>query len=152
MSCEVPRSHNSPSVGGANDYAIFGGCLRSELEFPELRAEAVTDPTWYLEIDSPVAPPLRANLLGVGLEPNCRVELYRQDDGFFLCHSCAGGYGISGDGRRIRWHRKPNAAIEVARADVFGRVLAVALHAMGYMTLHASAVALQEGAVAFLAP
>ena len=38
------------------------------------------------------------------------------------------------------------------RADVTGRVMAVALHASGHLCLHGSAVATAGGAIAFLAP
>lgn len=154
MSCEAPINPlNSNSEDGVFHYAIFGGCLRSQLWFPELRAENGTlEATWTLQVASTEPSSIDAELLGTGLEPHCRVRLYRDHQGFRLSHSCTGEYSISLNGRLIRWHPRQAASVEVARADVFGRVLAVAMHAMGNLTLHASAAALGQDAVAFLAP
>ena len=55
-------------------------------------------------------------------------------------------------GQVITWHRPPEVALDAAVADLTSRVLALALHAGGVFTLHASAVSIDGGGIAFLAP
>lgn len=133
-------------------YHVFGGYLRSELEFPELRASGATMADWTLRISQSAVRRRGAELLGSAGESGCQIELYRQADHLLLYHSCTGSFEIRNSGRIIVWNPTPGVRMEAARADVFGRVLAVAMHVQGILTVHASAVALEDGAVAFLAP
>jgi hypothetical protein len=80
------------------------------------------------------------------------VRSYTTPAGFRLVYDDTGVFDVSEGGRAIRWHRTPASEAEAGRLDVLGRVLALALHASGWLSLHGSAVALSEGAVAFLAP
>ncbi len=73
-------------------------------------------------------------------------------EGFRLRHSCTGEFDISADGAEIVWYPCTGAKMEMGQIDVLGRVLSVALHAAGALTLHGSAVAFEQGVVAFLAP
>lgn len=83
----------------------------------------------------------------------CRVELHRAgSDGFALSHSCTGTFEVRGGGAEIIFASHANAPADLVRADVLGRVLAVTMHMKGALSLHASAVVLPEGAIAFLAP
>jgi hypothetical protein len=86
------------------------------------------------------------------VEVNTMVRAYATPSGFRLVYDATGVFDVSEGGRAIRWHRPPSADAEAGRLDVLGRVLALALHAAGWLSLHGSAVALGEGAVAFLAP
>jgi hypothetical protein len=137
-----------------NSYHVFGGVLRSELEFPELDIAARGEPDWTLTVTSSPAPD---ELLGAPIGED-RVDLdvlvrsYVIPSGFRLVYDDTGVFDVSEDGRTIRWYRAPAAEAEAGRLDVLGRVLALALHASGWLSLHGSAVALSEGAVAFLAP
>jgi hypothetical protein len=63
-----------------------------------------------------------------------------------------GRFDVSADGTLITWHRPSDVVIESAQADITSRVLALALHAGGVFTLHASAVSIHGAGVAFLAP
>jgi hypothetical protein len=137
-----------------NSYQVFGGVLRSELEFPELDAVAGREPDWTLTVtftpapDVPLGPPLGEDRVDV----NVMVRSYAIPTGFRLVYDDTGVFDVSEGGRAIRWHRTPASDAEAGRLDVLGRVLALALHASGWLSLHGSAVALSEGAVAFLAP
>ena len=138
-----------------NSYHVFGGVLRSELEFPELDVATRGEPDWTLNVTFTPAPdvPLGAPLGEDRVDVDVMVRSY------------ATPVGIPA---RLRRHRRlrrerggvarfagiaPRAAdAEAGRLDVLGRVLALALHASGWLSLHGSAVALGDGAVAFLAP
>lgn len=133
-------------------HTVFNRCLESELAFPELPPSASTSPSWTLRLGAePEGTPV-GELVGEGTQSHCRVALFRRSAGFAIHHSCTGTFHISRCGTRILWDRVAGTPVEVGRADVLGRVLAVAMHAMGYVSLHASAVAIDGRAVAFLAP
>lgn len=135
------------------DYSIFGGCLRSEIAFPELRESSDAAPNWTLHARS-AAPDLEAaeSLGELEVAPSCRVRMLRHAGGYRLAYDDTGVYDVSPDGRTIAWTSGPNPAHSAVRADITGRVLATALHAAGLLCLHGSAVALESGTVAFLAP
>jgi hypothetical protein len=136
-----------------SDYAIFGGCLRSELPFPELRAASGSAVTWTLRTTPTVAPLSAAECLGeLEVTPACRVRLYKHEGGYRLAYDDTGTYDVSRDGREIVWCPGPSPHPGAVRADIVGRVLATALHAAGTFCLHGSAVALHGGSVAFVAP
>jgi hypothetical protein len=135
-------------------YQVFGGVLRSELEFPELDLVADGSPDWTLRAtDAPAADAVDAAFLGEDkVDQGVMVRSYRVRDGFRLVYEDTGVFDIDARGREITWHRKASADLEAVRLDVLGRVLALALHAAGWLSLHGSAVALEAGAAAFLAP
>ena len=135
------------------DYSIFGGCLRSEIAFPELRESSDAAPNWTFSTRSSAPHVEAAESLGeLEVAPTCRVRMFRHAGGYRLAYDDTGTYDISRDGRTIAWTSGPNPAHSAVRADVTGRVLATALHAAGLLCLHGSAVALDGGTVAFLAP
>lgn len=137
-----------------NTYHVFGGVLRSELEFPELDASTRGDADWLLTVTSAPAPdvPLGDPLGEDRVDQGVMVRSYATPMGFRLVYDDTGVFDVTAGGHEIRWHRPATADLEAARLDVLGRVLALALHASGWLSLHGSAVALAEGAVAFLAP
>ena len=137
-----------------NRYQVFGGVLSSELEFPELDGSARPDTDWTLTVTTTPAPeqPLAALLGEDKVDQGVMVRAYATPDGFRLVYDDTGVFDVVGGGREIRWHRPESADLEAGRLDVLGRVLALALHASGWLSLHGSAVALADGAVAFLAP
>lgn len=136
-----------------SDYAVFGGCLRSDqLSFPELHAGFGRNPDWSLRIAGDASLEEPSELLGVSPHVGCRIALYRTPNGFRLHHSCSGDFDISTDGSDILWHPGPGTGLETVRNDVLGRVLSISLHLRGILALHGSAVALEDNAVAFLAP
>ena len=136
-----------------SEYAVFGGCLRSdELSFPELHPAFGRTPNWSLRIARDASVDEPCEVLGVSPHVGCKIALYRMPNGFRLHHSCSGDFDISTDGSDILWHPCPGAGFETVRNDVLGRVLSVSLHLSGIMPLHGSAVAFEDNAVAFLAP
>lgn len=134
-------------------YTTFGGCLRSEqLLFPELPFSDSETPHWSLHVADEPCERRIGEMVGAGFESSCEIALYRIPDGFRLRHSCTGDFDITTSGSRIVWYPCDDAKLEMGRIDVLGRVLSVALHMAGLLTLHGSAVAFEQGAVAFLAP
>ncbi|MDQ2929443.1 MAG: hypothetical protein M3Y05_01295, partial [Gemmatimonadota bacterium] len=135
------------------DYQLFGGALRSDIEFPELRIVESDAPSWTLRSTSLVPDMSCATLLGEAeVIPGCQVRLYRHANGFRFVFDDTGHFDITDSGRDIAWSKGPNAEDSWVRADVTGRVFAVAMHASGHLCLHGSAVATGGGAIAFLAP
>ena len=134
-------------------YEVFGGRLRSELDFPELPLAAEGSPSWDLRMRSGPAKPVAGELVGrVDVDNRVTVELRRYDAGWRLAYSDTGIFEINPDGSHLDWYPGPDHDLSAARVDVLGRVLAVALHAQGILCLHGSAVAFEHGTVAFLAP
>jgi len=137
-----------------NSYQVFGGVLRSELEFPELDQATRGEPDWTLTVttspapDVPPSEPLGEDKVDQGV----MVRSYATPSGFRLVYDDTGVFDVTAGGREVRWYRPESADLEAGRLDVLGRVLALALHASGWLSLHGSAVAMAEGAVAFLAP
>jgi len=134
------------------NYQVFGGALRSDIDFPELRIIESDAPSWTLR--STLVPDMTsATLLGeVEVIPGCQVRLFRHSAGFRFVFDDTGSFDITDSGRDIAWSKGPAAEAESVRADVTGRVLAVAMHASGHLCLHGSAVTTGDGAIAFLAP
>lgn len=132
-------------------YAIFGGALRSALEFPFLRPVEARPATWTLHRSAPEPLPRDASALGDDdVDANARVRLHRSSVGWHLAYDDTGRFDVATDGRLITWHAPENASLDAARLDVTGRVLALALHAGGDLCFHASAVAIGGAAVGFL--
>jgi len=134
------------------DYSVFGGVLRSELEFPRLApVTRASPPDWTLRIREhlPDIPVVLAGAYHVG---SAWVKLYRSSVGFRLQYSNTGAYEVSLDGRELTWYPSDDPKLESVRGYVLGHVLAVSLLFAGTLCLHGSAVALGAGAVAFVAP
>ena len=134
-------------------YQVFGGALRSDIDFPELRTIESDASSWTLRSAALVPDMISATLLGEAeVIPGCQVRLFRHDAGFRLVFDDTGSFDITNRGRDIVWSTGPAFEDSWVRADVTGRVLAVAMHASGHLCLHGSAVATGGGAIAFLAP
>lgn len=135
------------------DYSIFGGVLRSQLEFPELTPSVAPSPRWSLVVSE--RPPQASGLVVMGseeVEPGIRVTLSRHGRDLRLVFDDTGTFEISADGARIEWARPAEPDMASVRKDVLGRVLAICLHQQGVVALHGSAVELAGVAIAFLAP
>jgi hypothetical protein len=135
------------------DYQVFGGALRSDIEFPELRTIESDAPSWTLRTIAAAPDMTSAQLLGQAeILPGFHVKLFSHERGFRFVFDDTGTFDITDDGREIAWTAGPHFEESWVRADVTGRVMAVALHASGHLCLHGSAVAARSGAIAFLAP
>ena len=64
--------------------------------------------------------------------------------GYRFVFDDTGTFEVTADGREIAWMPGPKFEESWVRADVTGRVMALALHASGYLCLHGSAVATDE--------
>jgi hypothetical protein len=135
-------------------YSVFGGRLDSTLEFPELARASGMPATWQLDVRDTAPPDLAAaeELGEDNVYGDVRVRCYRTAEGYALVFDDTGRFDVSQDGGSIRWYRPADANEEAARADVLGRVLALALHARGTLSLHASAVSVAGHGIAFIAP
>lgn len=137
------------------EYRVFGGCVRSDIEFPGLPKACEGGPTWTLRCTSTGPVPSESQLLGEDeVDVGVSVRLYRDArGGFRLAFDDTGTFDVSPDGSLIHWYPGPAASIQAARLDFLGRVLPLAHHQQGVLSLHASAVALSDrGVLAFLAP
>lgn len=137
-----------------NEYRVFGGRLRSAVDFQRLPVPASDGPPdWSLEIGSgaPSAPP-EADLGRDRVQDGIDVRLQRAGDGLRLVYDDSGVFEVSGHGDRITWWPGEEAALEAVRMDVLGRVLPLALHLQGFLVLHASAVVDGGRAVGFVGP
>jgi hypothetical protein len=132
-------------------YDVFGGTLRSDLQLTELPASS-RSPDWTLHVVDGGAW-ADGELLGTDtVYGETKVRGFRRPDGFGLVFDDTGRFDVSADGSVITWHRPPNAELASVQADITSRVLALALHAAGVFSLHASAVSIDGAGVAFLAP
>ena len=134
-------------------YAVFGGVLASDLEFPELEITVRSQHcTWTLEVESSAPPSLELTALGerqLGMET---YRLWRMSSGLRLEYSHAGVFDISTDGSRITWYYRADALPELVRNIVLGPALALALELAGFLCLHGSAVVLENQGLVFLGP
>jgi hypothetical protein len=132
---------------------VFGGGLRSAIDFPELADYKAGPVSWTLHLAGRDDLLHGATLLGVIPNLPCRIELRRAgSEGFVLAHSCTGLFDVRDGGAEIRFAAHLDAPADLVRSDVLGRVLALAMHLKDVLSLHASAVVLPEGAIAFLGP
>jgi len=135
-------------------YTVFGGHLSSELELPELPAAAPAGADWVLRVSNtlPPATSSREELGVASVDEGVAVRLFAVPGGYRLVYDDTGTFDVRGGGSEITWYPAPGASPALAQLDVLGRVLALAFHAAGIYCLHASAVALEGGAVGFIAP
>jgi hypothetical protein len=137
----------------ARFYDVFGGTLRSELPIEELRVSRSESADWTLRVTDQPSTSEEGEPLGIDtVFGDTRVRGFRGVDGFSLVFDDTGRFDVSSDGSMITWHRPAEVVIEAVQADVTSRVLALAMHARGIFTLHASAVSINGNGVAFLAP
>jgi hypothetical protein len=135
-------------------YTVFGGGLQSDIPFPGLREAPDDRADWVLtRADaSQLAPAIER--IGEDQVAKELLRAFRIHDGFRLQYGDlgAGAFDITERGKRITWY--PGSASDTAatRLDLIERVLALALHAAGVLTLHGSAVAIGTEGVAILAP
>ncbi len=131
---------------------VFGGCLHSDLDCPELASCDAPESTWTLRTVSEAAEVESFEYLGEDeVDPDIRVRLYRTGKGYLLRFDDTGDFRVSADGTEVEWSPAAGASIMDARIDLLGRVLPLAMHQSGTFCLHGSAVALETGAVGFIA-
>ena len=132
------------------DYFIFGGCLRSELRFPELTETRAPAPDWNLRLGSLSRVDREEVLSDVRLSATCRIRLSRGDGWLRYSHSCSGAFEVFAAGRRIIFEPAPGGDIGIARTDFISRVLLYCVDRARVTWFHGSAVRVGAAAVAFL--
>ncbi len=141
-------------------YRAFGTVLSSELALPDLRETAETG---VERGPKPLRFSIRAEEPGGPIQTMGRDVVHaditvvsaRHDRGFSLIYSDTGRFDIVDGGTTIEWTMPPGPSeplLEAVRADLIGRVCAMALHAQGIECLHASAVSFGGAGVAIVAP
>lgn len=137
-------------------YLVFGGSFQSDLDFPELPASDGSVPRWTLTTEHGVPePPSGSTLLGTDeVTAGVTVELYQTPAGYWLKFSDTGSFAILEQGRTLRWYRPAEIrSLEgMARMDILGRVIPMAIHADGMLNLHGSAIYTGTESIGFLAP
>lgn len=140
-----PRVHN---------YRVFGVGVQCAFELPELKPSILRHSGgWRVESHWETPP-------AEGLEPtgtdvvygSVRVRSSVSQDLARLAFDDTGTFDVVPSARLIRWHRGADSNVAAVRADLLGRVLAMAVHHEGALVLHASAVSIDDAVVAFLGP
>ncbi|HEY2378006.1 MAG TPA: hypothetical protein VGH98_18675 [Gemmatimonadaceae bacterium] len=138
---------------GIRDYSVFGGTLRSEIEFPELSISTIGGlPDWSVVVDDRAPSTEEWVLVGERQIREERYELWRSCNGLRLVYSHAGTFDIARDGSRIVWYYRADALPELVRSIIIGPAISLALELAGFLCLHGSAVAIGDSAVAFVGP
>ena len=109
-------------------------------------------PTWTLHVHAPAAG-MRGDARAQGIDQvdaSTQVRLYRSADAWHLVYDDTGRFDIDALGQTIVWRPPRDVSEDAARLDVMSRVLATAMHAAGDVCFHASAVAVEGEAIAFL--
>ena len=136
-------------------HSVFGYRLQCDFALPELCA-AIGEPGdfWYVEKGSGVAPPapVGESIGSENVHGAVCVAAFRSEHAFRLAFDDTGTFDIRAADRTIVWYPGAHVGDAAVRADLLGRVMALAAHADGRLALHASAVSIDGRAVAFLGP
>jgi len=136
-----------------NLYSVFGSCLESSEQFPELRPYPGGTPRWTFTTTPELEP--ASGLIELGAEHiygDVHARLFRHAKGHRIVVDDTGVFDLSADCRTIRWQEKSDAWADFVRAHLLGRVLATSMYLQGHLPLHGSAVAFGTDVVAYLAP
>lgn len=141
------------------EYRAFGLRLRSEIPFPELPAgdgsvEGSVDGDTVTVRRASGSPEAEGEAIGEeSLGTAGRLRLFRSGDALRLVHDGGDSYSIRPRRGLVEWHPEDgDAASEITRSVVLGRVLPVLLYGRGCLPLHASAACVGDRAVGFAAP
>ena len=132
------------------DYLVFGGCLRSELAFPELAESHGREPKWTLSLGSLGADDSEEILSDTRLSAGCRIRLSRGEGHLRFSHSCAGTFELRANGTEIVFDADRAANVDAARTDLVARLLLMSVDQDRVTWLHGSAVRIGDTAVAFV--
>jgi hypothetical protein len=134
------------------DYLVFGGCLRSELPFPELAEAGDCEPTWNLRLASLPSDEEAEVLTDSRLSASCRIRVSRYEGRLRFFHSCAGTFEFSADGSDIVFDAERAVDTNAARTDFVARLLLMCADQERVTWLHGSAVRIGDSAIAFVGP
>lgn len=135
-------------------FRVFGGLLAAPFAFPELREDTGDGPVdWTLRVADGAAPATEATVVGRDeLAPGVEATLARTPHGLRLQFDDTGTFDVTETGRLLTWYPVAGIDRELVRVDILGRVLSVAAHERGMLSLHGSGVSLAGHALGFMAP
>jgi len=135
-------------------YGVFGFTIESTIAFPELEAADACDRVdWRLRM----AREERAGSAGTSLGIDCvygdvQVRTYASGTTLRIAFDDTGVFEVHPSDREVVWYPGPLPTAAAVRADILGRVMALAAHADGHLTLHAGAVSVGGRAIALVGP
>jgi hypothetical protein len=132
-------------------YSTFGFNLSSSIHFPEFDPTSA-DADWRFGRGEP---PDRSGEVRIGIEepsPGQVIELFRTARGVRIQMSRVGVIDLDETERLITWAPGEHDCEGCIRSLMVGRILPIAGHLLGILTLHGSAVVVGDVAIAFLAP
>ncbi len=136
-----------------NRYAVYGACLESDLEFPELPGADGAAPKWRFTVVPALPPAEEAVALGAELiYGHVYARLSSHRDGHRITIDDTGTFDLASDHRTVRWEERRGSWPDFVRAHCIGRVLSTAMFLDGWLPLHGSAIETGDGVIAFLAP
>lgn len=122
-------------------YSAYGLTLQSEIQLPELISTLATDADVWIHFDAIIDSPLQTeNTLHCYQNTDAGMYLYWQGVGTFLIQ----------EGQDVLIDLEIDLDEDRLRLFILGAVMGVVLHQRGFLVLHASAVALEGEAVAFI--
>jgi hypothetical protein len=135
-------------------HSVFGVRLECDFPLPELPETGIAaGPTWRVETHRGQPPIWSATAIGWEVvQGDVVVRAYAAGGDFRLVFDDTGTFDVRAIDRSIVWYPGSHATDAAVRADLLGRVIALAAHADGRLTLHASAVSVDGQAIAFLGP
>jgi len=135
-------------------YGVFGFTIESTMAFPELEPREAGDTVdWWIRTAPAESCGSAGTSLGIDhVYGDLQVRAYATETTLRIAFDDTGVFDVHTSNREIVWYPGPLATEAAVRADVLGRVMALAAHADGHFTLHASAVAVAGRAIALVGP
>lgn len=123
-------------------YVAYGLRISSDVALPELRADSGHGAyDVRITVDALPKVPALADAIGLGVRHTA--------EGTYLRWKDVGSFRVC-DGNRITCDPAPGTPEQTIRLPLLGIVMGVLLHQRGLLTFHASAVAIDDEAVAFI--
>lgn len=137
-----------------HSYRVYGMGVQCPFELPELDpATSLDSQAWRIDACSGPAPDAALEPAGIDtVYGSVRVRSSISDGFARLTFDDTGTFDLHLSARVIRWYPGQDSNTAAVRADLLGRVLAMAAHGGGALVLHASAVTIEGGVIAFLGP
>lgn len=134
-------------------YSAYGQRLASSIPLPELHPTRSGPVRWRFQVVDSLPDMERSQLLGEEhIYGFVSAKLFRHAGGHRILIDDTGAYDLpDGDGI-IHWRPTEDPWWDFGRSHLIGRVLATSLQLSGIITLHASAVEMEDGVIGFLAP
>jgi len=137
-------------------YTLYGRPVRSDVRLPigPSPRPARSRPGWAFErrsIDRGRLPPEGPPVATLRCQHGAAIALrHHAPDGIWIHHPVVGACHIAPRAGRVEIYARPGVDESVLGLVLTGQVAVVLLNELGHVTLHASAVALPQGAIAFL--